>query len=305
MSPGYKIRNLKVRAAKLAQVRDFFAKRDILEVDCLALHTHPTIDAYIDPIGLFPTPDKKQYLHTSPEYKMKRLLCDGMGDIYQISHVFRGGERSARHSPEFTMIEWYRIGKSLEDLINETLQVVEMFSGEKSHTYHTFYGALSEWGNIHLLNKENLMAALSDHGIAFNSSWSLQQLLHLTWSEIIEKKFDKAQIIIVTNFPAFEAALAKIDESTNPPTSSRFEIYHGGYELGNGYDELQDPEEHICRFTQFNAMRAQENKETYEIDPHLIQALRNGLPSCSGIALGFDRLMMIDLQTNCIDDVLF
>ncbi len=305
MSLASKVENLKIRAAKLQEVRNFFSQRRVMEVDCLALHTHPTIDGYIDPIELEPIPGETYYLHTSPEYKMKRLLCNGIGDIYQISHVFRSGEKSARHSPEFTMVEWYRTHKSLEDLISETIEFTEMFTGPKKHVYYQFYEALEKFGQIHSLSKESLIKALEKHHLSFDPSWTLQQLLHLTWGEVIEKKFDKDQITIVTHFPDFEAALAKIDSATNPQVARRFEIYHGGYELGNGYDELQDPEEHILRFTESNEMRALEGKKTYEIDPDLIEALKKGLPDCSGIALGFDRLMMLHLKTMNIHDVIF
>lgn len=305
MFPASKIHNLRVRAEKLSEVRTFFKKKGVMEVDCMALHSHPTIDGNIDPVEVYPSANQKSYLHTSPEYKMKRLLCHGIGDIYQLGHVFRKGELSNRHNPEFTMIEWYRISLEFGELLKESIELIELFIGPKSVDRYSFYEALSLFGNISEISKEELIHALKRENHSFDPSWSLESLLDLTWSEVIEKKFNKNHLTLIVGFPPFAAALAKVDEKEIPPIALRAELYFGGYELGNGYDELQDPQEYITRFTKYNKLRAFEGKETYEIDPDLIEALEIGLPACTGMAIGFDRLMMLHLGTNNIYDVIF
>ncbi|MBI5273867.1 MAG: EF-P lysine aminoacylase GenX [Chlamydiales bacterium] len=305
MLPQVNISFLKERSHMLAQTRSFFAKQGVLEVDCLALSHYATIDVFIEPMELYPTGNTKYFLHTSPEYKMKYLLSKGIGDIYQLSHVFRKGETSKKHSPEFTMLEWYRLGFSFQEMIEETVAVISLFIDYSKRIAYSFYDALHRFANVKTIGLVQLQTALSSWNIPYNATWDEQILLHLVWSEIVEKQFEKNALTIIYDFPASEAALAQVDISQSPPVAKRFELYHNGYELANGYLELQDSNELIRRFQHDNLKRKQLGKESFEMDALLIQTLRDGFPACCGVAVGFDRLVMLKTKTDNIHNILF
>ncbi len=250
MSPASS--NLKSRAQMLERSRAFFKERGILEVDCAALRNYPTADAHIEPIRA-----GRQYLHTSPEHAMKALLVEGSGDIYQLGHVFRAGEEGRRHRPEFTMAEWYRLGFSLQEMIDETIAFAQLFVGKRP------IRQISYWS-------------------LFDGYPPIEERHRLLATEI-EQTLDG--MVVVTDFPAEEAALARIEGGA----ALRFELFVDGVEVANGYDELLDPDEHRTRGV---------------LDADFQAAIDKGLPPCCGVAVGFDRLMMLKLDTDNIADVI-
>jgi lysyl-tRNA synthetase class 2 len=222
-----------------------------MEVDCTALREFPTADAHIEPIRA-----GRWYLHTSPEHAMKELMVEGSGDIYYLGHVFRGEEMGKRHRPEFTMVEWYREGFSLQQMIDETVELVKLFVGDrpvKQVEYWSLFEGRPEMEERHRLLATEIEPALEG-------------------------------IVVVTDFPAEEAALARIEGES----ALRFEVFCDGYELANGYDELLDCEEH---------------KRRGVVDKPFLAALEKGLPACCGVAVGFDRLMMVRHGVDDIADV--
>lgn len=273
-------REFKARARALARTRAFFDERRIYEVDTPSLSPLPALDAYIDPIGA-----EGGYLHTSPEYEMKKMIADGSGDIYYLGHVFRKEEIGRLHNSEFTMIEYYRVGKSLDFLIDESIELISTFLGSHPITQMSYEEALSLYGAPH--DTEELA----------QTSLSPQELTHLTWATHVEPKLEG--LTVITPFPASEAALSKVVDGQ----AMRFEIYYEGIELANGYDELNCSEEQKKRFIEANMNREGQNKGSLPIDETFLAAL-DQLPPCVGVAIGFDRLLQIELGAPSIHDIL-
>jgi len=295
---------LKDRAALLAAARSFFASRGIVEVDCPILSPYASVDAHIDLIRA-----GTQYLHSSPEYGMKRLLCEGMGDIFQLSHVFRDGEHSAKHRPEFMMAEWYRVGMTFPELIEETLEFCRLFLGPVSSAQISYREAFKKYLGIdyfHLTTPE-LEEIVHKSGIPIYPE-ALQEgkdgLLNLLLGIIIEPQLGVGGFTVLTHYPASQAALAKTTLIDGEQVAERFEVYYEGVELANGYHELADPIDQRQRLIDANEMRKKNGKETLPIDEEFLKALEKGLPDCCGVAVGFDRLMMLRHQTNQIGHVI-
>ena len=245
------------RAAALRLVREFFHARNVMEVDTPVLSPYAPIDRHIDVMQV-----GDHYLHTSPEYAMKKLLCKGVGDIYQLSHVFRKGESGHLHSPEFMMLEWYRLGFTFDQMIAETVELIESIIGKRSWRRMTYDEALDQF--------------------ATGSGPK-----ELTWSDTVEPNLTAA---IVTHFPASEAALAKTDGEY----ALRFEVYVDGIELANGYDELANEAELRRRFEKANV-------NNLPMDEELLSLL-DDLPDCCGVAVGFDRLMMLRSGADSVNE---
>lgn len=271
-----RIEILKSRAAFFAKTRAFFAQRDVLEVDVPILSPLAPVDLHIDLI----TADlngQRAYLHSSPEYGMKRLLCEGIGDIYQISHVFRNGEVGHKHNPEFVMVEWYRHHLTLTELIAETIAFVQLFIDEKKVQVFSYEEAF--W---HYTGQDFRQIADRDYVFAFE----------------IEPKMQG--FVAIYDFPAAEAALAKVENGV----AKRFELFYNGVELANGYDELGDSQELKQRFERANRGREQNGKPQYPIDTDFLSALDKGFPACTGVAVGFDRLLMLHHGVTHIEEVI-
>lgn len=302
-SPASKLKLLQDRASMLAQARAFFAARQILEVDCPALTQMAPVDEHIEVMSVLLPSGEKRYLHTSPEYGMKRLLSSGSGDIYQLSHVFREGESSPLHNPEFTMAEWYRVGVSFASFIEETAEFVRLFLGPLPVEYATYQELVKLHTGIDITSttQEDLLTFLEARQIILSTEWSQDALLQLILSTFIEPTLGQDCLFVLTDFPASQAALARISEKK---TAERFEIYHQGIELANGYHELADAEEQQKRFLAANAKRTQNGKEPLPIDQYLIEALAQGFPDCCGVAAGFDRLLMLKLKEKSVAAVL-
>ncbi len=306
---SHRIEVLKDRAACLAKARAFFADRGVIEVDTPILsHTAP-VDEHIDVLRVLLPKEKLAYLHTSPEYAMKRLLVEGIGDIYQLGHVFREGEVGARHNPEFTMAEWYRVGMEYAPFIEETLDFVRCFVGNLPSESISYRESLLHYAGIDYLNasKTDLLECVKRHNIALNEDageWEREILLHLLLSFVVEPHLGQDKLTVLCDYPASEAALARTQRKGDELVAERFEIYYQGVELANGYHELSDPIELRRRFEEANQTRLAAGKNTLPIDENFLTALEKGLPECCGVAVGFDRLMLLRHQAKSLTEVL-
>ncbi len=264
----------------LRRCRDFFAARQVLEVDVPILSRKASVDLHIDLVQATAC-GVPGFLHSSPEYGMKRLLAEGVGDMYQISHVFRDHERGARHTVEFMMAEWYRLGFTFEEMIEETLQFIRLFLEDLPEDVDLFS---YEEAFRHFVGKFPDSLEERDEIFAFE----------------IEPQFAKGKLTVVNAFPPEQAALSQVSPITG--MAERFEVYYEGIELANGYHELTDPDEQRIRFEKANQGRAQMGKQMLPVDEEFIEALERGIPDCCGVAVGFDRLMMLRHELKEIRD---
>ncbi len=300
------------RASMINVIRHFFAARDVLEVETPVLcHTSVT-DPFIQSIpAYFQAQGSQQqqcyYLQTSPEYAMKRLLAAGSGAIFQITKAFRQGEVGRNHNPEFTMIEWYRPGFDHHALMNETDELLQLLLKKPAALRRTYAEIFQEYLQIDphhasladLKNcAQSINLSVADE-ISDRDTW-----LQLLMSEYIEPRMNEDRPYFIYDFPASQAALARIQENSNPPVASRFEVYYRGIELANGFHELQHAEEQRARFENNRKVREQMQLNDMPIDELFLGGLSHGLPDCSGIALGIDRLMMLAMEKENIADVL-
>jgi len=267
------------------KVRDFFLKRGLLEVDVPMLSVAGGTDPQLD---YFETLSPTRYLATSPEFFMKRLLAEGYGDIFCLTHAFRKGECGERHSPEFNIAEWYRIGFSAEDLQQEILDLVNEITGLNLRLKRTTWNQLFENVDMEKLKAEH-------------KSWTWEEVEDYAMSGIIEPNLGKNCAEFIVDYPPQRAALAKIRKGV----ACRFELYINGIELCNGYEELIDAQEQRKRFSEDLEKRRKTGKPVPKIDDDFLAALEKGLPECSGVALGLDRLYMLALGKKDISEVLF
>ena len=277
-----KLEILQDRAAMLSLARQFFSMRKVMEVDVPILSRAASIDTHIDLIEALCC-GKTAYLHSSPEYGMKRLLAEGIGDIYQISHVFRDHELGTRHTPEFTMVEWYRLQFTFQQMIEETLEFIRLFLEEVPQDFETF--------SYH----EAFMRFVGKYPASLEERDAL-------YAFEIEPHFGQNRLTVVTDFPPEQAALAQLGPNG---FAERFEVYYRGMELANGYHELIDPREQRLRLLKANLERVQLGKKRLPVDEEFISALEKGLPDCCGVAVGFDRLMMLRHQIDEIQAMSF
>ncbi len=291
---------LRERARQLAATRAFFTERDVIEVDTPMLRPKAPVDAHIDLIECT-MPDGTWYLHSSPEYEIKKLLSSGVGDCYQLSHVYRYGEHGALHRPEFTMIEWYRIGFTFQKMIDETVDLVHLVCGRRPTHQITYRALFLQELGVDIDNDRALLNALpQDLRHAELQSEGRDGVLNLLLGTQIEPRLGKDELTIVTHFPASQSALAKVTQLDGHPVAERFEVYGEGMELANGYHELTDAKEQRIRLDAANEKRASLGKAKYPIDDSFLAALERGLPECCGVAVGFDRLLML---RRCSDDI--
>ncbi len=293
----------------LRRAREFFAQRNVLEVDCPILSIRASIDAHIDLIPALYNGKDRCFLHSSPEYGMKRLLAEGIGDCYQLSHVFRDGELSPKHNPEFTMAEWYRLNFTLEDMIRETTDFIRLFVGELPSTVIYYRDLFLEKTGIDysIAPFEALVNYLKEQGIPFYPSIleeGRDAVLNLILGYEIEPGLGEDSLCVLAYYPASQAALARKKWHGTEQVAERFEIYYKGIELANGYRELTDSDEQRERFLESNAHREALGKNKLPLDVNFLKALKQGLPDCSGVAVGFDRLMMLRHPETQIADIL-
>lgn len=289
----------------LRAAREYFHDRGIMEVDCPLVSPRASIDAHID---LVPA-DEQRFLHSSPEYGMKRLLAEGIGDIYQLSHVFRSGEFGQRHNPEFMMAEWYRLGITFEEMIDETVEFIELFIGRSRMSQMTYRDMFLHYTGIDVASSSieslrtycenkriNMYRGIDEEGI--------DAYLNLILGAKIEPHLGHDHIFVVTHYPATQAALAQKAWINDFEVARRFEIYHKGLELANGYHELADATEQRQRLLDANAHRLVLEKEALPIDENFLKALEKGLPDCCGVAVGFDRCLMLRHDVQSIEEVI-
>ncbi len=308
--PSASVETLRARARLTAVVRDFFDQRGILEVETPLLSAAAGTDPNLEPLathyeGPGAPADGTLYLHTSPEFPMKRLLAAGSGPIWQISRVFRGGERGRRHNPEFTMLEWYRPGWDHHALMDEVAALVAHVLGEaRPVQVWTYAEACAPLGiDPHVDGDAELLERARELGIAPASAMDRGGLLDLLLSHQVVPGLGRGCIDFICDFPVEQAALARIRRD-EPPVAERFECYLEGMEIANGFHELVDAVEQRQRFVADQATRRDRGQPQPPLDEHLLAALNVGVPDCAGVALGVDRLFMVALGAASIDEVL-
>jgi len=305
---------LRTRAAMLRVTRQFFDDAEFIEVQTPCLSRDNVVDAHIDPVEVLgdalllakEMAEPRYYLQTSPEFAMKRLLAEGVSSIYNLGPVFRAGERSPRHNIEFTMLEWYAVAASMDDVILQTIDLVDLslpFGRPRVVTYRELFRESLQFDPIDAAIETIEHAALQvDVSLARSLRGQRDELLDVLMTERIEPMIDK-QMVLIRNYPLTQAALARRSDD-DPQTAERFELIVNGLELANGYGELLDADELLARNKISNEKRIATGRKPLPVDSQLIAAMRSGLPACSGVALGFDRLVMLALGTREIGDVL-
>ncbi len=306
--PTAKPELLRLRAEVLARIRRFFAERNVLEVETPLLAPATVTDQHIDSI-----PAQVQvkgslqrfYLQTSPEYAMKRLLAAGSGACYQICKSFRQGDAGARHNPEFTMLEWYRPGFSLEELINEVEQLLREFLPQATVPRLTYRELFQQHLGIdpHQTDLETLRRLTRENLPVDPTKLDTTDCLQLLLGQTIEPQLP--EYCFIHDYPAAQAALAKIEpDPEGEPVARRFELFCHGTELANGYDEETNGKVLRARFERDQQKRAQLGRPAPEIDEKLLEALEHGLLPCTGVAFGIDRLLMALSAAESIAEVL-
>jgi elongation factor P--(R)-beta-lysine ligase len=302
---------LQLRAALLARARDFFAVRGVLEVDTPIVVNAPVTDVHIQSarvmldgsVGKWPF-----FLHTSPEYAMKRLLAAGVGDIYQICHVVRALERGRLHNAEFTLIEWYRIGYSLDALMSEVEALVrELVGRSRASLVSARVSYRAAFLQALALDPFTApLAQLAEHArrAGFEgAATDRDELLELLMGTVVGPQLGQGGLTFVHGYPASQAALARLDPD-DPRAAQRFELYCHGIELANGFHELASAREQRNRFERDIDERRRLGLPDTALDERLLAALEAGLPDCCGVALGFDRTLMLAAAAERIDAVL-
>lgn len=307
--PSAAVNALKGRAQQLVFVRDFFARRGVLEVETPVLGRCGVTDPNLNGIAAVVNAGGRQggWLQTSPEYHMKRLLAAGTGDIYQVMKVFRDGESGRRHNPEFSMLEWYRCGFDDNTLMTEVADLVCSWLECPRPQALSYRNALKRWSDI------DPFACTDAQLNARCGQWlepaqladmSRDDRLDLLMSFAVEPNLGVDQPVFIHQYPASQASLARISSVDGFAVAHRFELYIGGLELCNGYWELADAGEQRQRFDADNRLRQVRGQVAMAQDNAFLAALDSGLPDCAGVALGLDRLLMLKLGASSIDEVL-
>jgi len=300
---------LRRRALLMQGVRAFFNARGLLEVETPMLSRAGITDPNLDSLeagytGPGAPASGRLYLHTSPEFPMKRLLATGSGPIWQVCKVFRGGERGRRHNPEFSMLEWYRPDWDHLQLMDEVADLVRAVCGERpvrSRSYAQVFRPLQI--NAHTDGIGQLRQRAGALGIPLPGGLDRDGLLDLILSERIAPELGQGHVDFIHDFPASQAALARIQPG-NPPLAQRFECFLDGMEIANGFHELGDAGEQRARFQAEGNARLLAGRTVPPMDEHLLDALAAGLPDSAGVAVGLDRLFMVALGCSHIDQVL-
>lgn len=313
--PSADLQELRQRAQLLAAIREFFAERDVLEVEtpllCNATGTDPNLDFFSSQFHS-PPQNPTLFLQTSPEFAMKRLLAAGSGSIYQICKAFRNGEAGRFHNPEFTILEWYRIGFGLQELMQEVAELLLVLLADAmpqlSVKYVSYQTIFREMTGLDALCFERSLYRDYANGVGAAEADSLCQDDHAMWldflfSHRVQNAMPKQVVFLVHGYPAIQSSLARINPQ-DPRISDRFEVFINGIELGNGFFELKDASEQSARFDREIAYRQQHGLAAVTKDQLFLDALQTGLPDCSGIAIGLDRLLMIVTGCSTIEQVI-
>ncbi len=296
----------------MKKIRHFFETKEVLEVDTPTLSHATVTDIHLQTfntnfVGPGYANGKTVYLMTSPEFHMKRLLAAGSGSIYQICKSFRNEECGRYHNPEFTMLEWYRVNFNHHDLMDEMDEFLQLTLGVAKTERKTYQQAFVECLSVCPLEAsiEDLKLVAAQLGLSDIAKYETNRdtLLQLLFSVGVENKIGQEFPVFIYNFPATQAALAKINPDDSR-VAERFEVYYKGVELANGFHELDNAQEQRERFENDNTMRLKMGLDMQPIDEHLLDALSVGFPECSGVALGIDRLIMLALNSEHIRDVI-
>jgi lysyl-tRNA synthetase class 2 len=306
--PSAPLELLRLRAQLLHRARAYFATSGALEVETPVLVRAAVTDVHLESLAVHRSDGARVgFLHTSPEYAMKRLLCAGAPDIFQVAHVFREGERGRRHNPEFTMIEWYRLGMDHHALMRDVeallRALLEPIRSVESTVHVTYADAFRSALGVDPLTASTaaIGAAVREAGLDIPPSLAEDRdsLLDLAMAMVVTARFPEDRITFVRDFPASQAALARIEG----PVAARFEAFWGGLELANGFHELGDAREQAQRFESDAAARRERGQPARAADASFLAALASGLPPCAGVALGFDRVVMVAAGARHIDEV--
>lgn len=303
--PTAGIDDVRARARLLAAIRDFFSQRGVLEVDTPVLSrfgvTDPNIHLFTVPAGR-----EERYLQSSPEYAMKRLLASGIGDIYQLGKAFRHGESGARHNPEFALLEWYRTEFSHYELIREVAQLISAILPVSTWQVWSYAALFSEILDVDIFTAplDTLRSKAEQEGISIDGLLSRLDTLDLLMTHTIEPAIADWGLVFVIDFLPEQAALAKVINRGAHEVAARFEAYYEGMELANGYWEETQSTVLAARFADDNSKRRLSGQDPMSVDTRLLEALDAGLPNCAGVAMGFDRLLMLSLGRSSIAEVL-
>ena len=299
---------IKKRARMLNDIRAFFDERDVLEVETPLLSafctTDPTLNSFKTQYQ-----GENYYLNTSPEYAMKRLLAEHKLAIFQICKSFRLDELGPNHNPEFTMLEWYRPGFSLSELMDELEQLLAVLVNKTVNVQRLSYQALFEKHagfNPHLTNAKQCRECAQKYNLEQPLGMGNDVYEWLDWllTQLVLPNLAKDKFVYVYDYPKSQCALAKLRQNELGLTvASRFELFYGEIELANGFDELTDAQEQKNRFHAENDKRKQIKYEVVDVDGNFLAALEHGLPDCSGVAVGLDRLLMLLLNENNLSAV--
>jgi lysyl-tRNA synthetase class 2 len=296
----------------MRRVRAYFDAAEVLEVDTPALSSCAVSDTQIESFGIAESviSERALFLHTSPEFCMKRLLASGYPDIFSICRVFRDGEAGRKHQPEFTMIEWYRLGMDLTDIIHDTVQLISQTLGDNAPVaapvqldYRDAIFAATDV-DVRTADIEMLAdVACADADLRAAIGQEKDDWLDLLLATKVIPEFAPDRLTVLKRYPASQAALARLCPD-DPRVADRFEVFLGPVELANGYVELTDAAEQAARIDADNQHRIKRGRPVRPVDEDLLAALESGLPECAGVAMGFERLQMICDKTDDIRDVI-
>lgn len=310
-APGCSLDMLQQRGEMFARIRRFFAARKVLEVQTPILNRHAVCDVHIDSISANDAVSSRHgFLRTSPEFAIKRLLAAGCGDCYELGAVFRAGESGRWHNPEFTMLEWYRLGWQRAQLAQECIELLYALHADfrgwtLRHCSHSEL-CLEQLGCDLLRSDDASLQQLAiEHGLPAAEHWLRTQCLDYLFSHCVQASLPPRQITIVQDFPPQQAALAELSvNAAGDQVANRFELYLGRVEIANAYQELTDAAALEQRFRTDNHQRSKLGKPAIEPDQRLLAAMRHGLPACAGVALGVDRLLAVMQDARQLGDVI-
>ena len=305
------------RSELMMAIHHFFQQRDFIHVDTPLLSHDTVVDRHIHPVGLAKSTvtgrtdetNKTLWLQTSPEFCMKRLLTSGATNIYQIAKAFRQAEQGSRHNPEFTMLEWYRVGDDMAAAMRLLSDFAHHILGRPASRMMSYQETFLEFASIDpfadSVNKMIERCQSEDDNVkTLTAETSRTFWLNYILSNIIEPKLGFDVPVIVYDWPADQSALAIVRHDQQPPVAERFELYVDGVELANGYHELRDADELVARNDRINRQRQGDGAMELPLDSRLLSAMRSGLPACAGVAVGVDRLLMVAQGCQRIDEVI-
>lgn len=296
--PSAPIENLQKRSEFLRKVREFFHQREICEVQTPIVGSSTVTDPHIESLQLA----NGYFLQTSPEYFLKRLLAAGMSSCYQLGPVFRAGETGRWHNPEFTMLEWYRLGFTTSELRHEVVELVELMLGESDVSEFTFRDfLLREFRLDCFVHPDEEILAVA-RKLGYRADTQRADVLDFLYSMAIAQSNHSRYFVL--DFPAESCALAALVKRNGFRVADRFELIVDGLEIANGYNELRDPHELEHRMERDQSLRQQLDRLDIDKDQRLLAAMNTGLPQCSGVAVGLDRLFALALGADRIEHIL-